>query len=123
MRLEHDITLFDREGLEAFIILAISPSMGIDLRKQFGLEVLKVGERNRDNLLLVVDAVTEVLRIPAQSVEPPSSLVTTADSEYITGIAKLEERLIILFNLERILMSYEDLNELEESEAAVAAIS
>ena len=82
----------------------------VDLRKRFFLEV---GEQTKDNRIvvidisgkdigMVVDAVTEVIRIPTDSVEPPSSVITTADSEYLLGIAKLDSRLIILLDLQRV---------------------
>ena len=83
----------------------------LDLRKRFSLEVGEQSDENRivvvdirgQDIGMVVDAVTEVLRIPANSVEPPSSVIITADSDYLLGIAKLEERLIILLDLERVL--------------------
>jgi purine-binding chemotaxis protein CheW len=56
---------------------------------------------------LVVDGVSEVLRVPAEAVEPPSSLVTTADSAYVRGVAKLGERLVLLLDLSRILLEGE----------------
>ena len=56
---------------------------------------------------VVVDAVTEVLRLAAGSVEPASSVITTSDSEYLLGIAKLESRLIILLDLEQALSTME----------------
>ena len=56
---------------------------------------------------VVVDAVTEVLRIPTESVEPPASVITTSDSEYLLGIAKLDSRLIILLDLEQVLTEAE----------------
>ena len=51
----------------------------------------------------IVDSVEEVLRIALDSIEPPSSAITTADSQYLRGIAKLEDRLIILLDLEQAL--------------------
>ena len=82
----------------------------VDLRGRFHLDV---GERSKDNRIvvidiegidigMVVDAVTEVSRIAADSVEPPSSFITTADSQYLLGIAKLNNRLIILLDLQRV---------------------
>jgi purine-binding chemotaxis protein CheW len=99
----------------------------VDLRKRFALEV---SERNRDNRILVVDiggqdigvvvdAVTEVLRIASDSVEPPSAVITTADSVYLLGIVKLEGRLVILLDLEKVLTETEK-NALTET-AAIAA--
>lgn len=83
----------------------------VDMRKRFGLTVsqqtkdsrIVVVDISNQEVGMVVDAVTEVLRIPAESVEPPSSVITTSDSAYLLGIAKLEDRLIILLDLEQIL--------------------
>jgi purine-binding chemotaxis protein CheW len=52
---------------------------------------------------VVVDGVSEVLRVSEATVEPPSPVVAGLDSEYIHGIAKLPERLVILLNLDRVL--------------------
>ena len=87
----------------------------IDLRKRFGLQVAEQDKENRivvidiggQDIGVVVDAVTEVLRITADSVEPPSSVITSAESDYLLGIAKLEDRLIILLDLERVLSEEE----------------
>ena len=87
----------------------------IDLRKRFGLPVSEQNTENRivvvdiggQDIGVVVDAVAEVLRISTGSVEPPSSVITGADSEYLLGIAKLEDRLIILLDLERVLSEEE----------------
>lgn len=83
----------------------------IDMRKRFGFPV---AEHTKDTRIVVidiggadigatVDAVTEVLRLGADSIEPPSAVITTSDSDYILGIAKLETRLIILLDLQRAL--------------------
>ncbi len=73
----------------------------IDLRKRFGLTVVvDIGDQD---IGVIVDAVKEVLRIPTDSVEPPASVITTADSVYILGIAKLDSRLIILLDLQKVL--------------------
>ena len=54
---------------------------------------------------LVVDAVSEVLRIPGDQVEYPSSIVTALENSYLRGIAKLEDRLVSLMDLEGLLPS------------------
>jgi purine-binding chemotaxis protein CheW len=51
---------------------------------------------------LVVDSVNEVLRIPAHIVEPPPALSMNTDTKYIKGIAKMQDRLIILIQLEKL---------------------
>jgi purine-binding chemotaxis protein CheW len=54
---------------------------------------------------LIVDAVTEVTRIPGDQIEPPGVLITGADNAYIRGVAKLETRLVSLMDLEGVLPS------------------
>jgi len=83
----------------------------IDLRKRFGLTIkdhdkhtrIIVVEINDMVVGFVVDAVSEVLRIPADIVEPPPPVVAGVDSEYISGVGKLEDRLLILLDLNRLL--------------------
>ena len=87
----------------------------IDLRLKFGFEeaghtdktCIVVVEIGGTMVWMVVDAVTEVLRVADASIEPPSPVVTTVDSAFITGSAKVEERLIILLDLERVLLPEE----------------
>ncbi len=83
----------------------------IDLRKRFGLAVAAPGKETRIVVVemagtqvgMIVDTVSEVLRVPASGVEPPSPIVSTVDSAFISGIAKAGSRLIILLDLEQIL--------------------
>lgn len=83
----------------------------IDLRKRFGLNPsehtkatrIVVVEMNGVAVGLVVDAVSEVLRISSETVEPPSSLLAGVDTAFIKGIAKVAERLVILLDLSRVL--------------------
>ncbi|WP_457570986.1 chemotaxis protein CheW [Desulfovulcanus sp.] len=83
----------------------------IDLRKRFGMEVKEHDKHTRiivveiNNMIVgfVVDAVSEVLRIPADTVEPPPPVVAGVDAEYISGVGKLDDRLLILLDLERVL--------------------
>lgn len=55
----------------------------------------------------LVDAVSEVLRIPKSITEPPPSIAAGINSEYITAVGKLEDRLLILLDLEKILLDEE----------------
>lgn len=87
----------------------------IDLRKRFGM---KTSEQSKDTRIIVVevlskvvgfivDSVSEVLRIPHSVIDPPPALVAGIQAEFIEGIGKLENRLLILLNLEKILSSTE----------------
>ena len=53
----------------------------------------------------VVDAVSEVFRIPASTVEPPPPVVAGVESDYISGVGKLKDRLLIMLDLDRLLSS------------------
>ena len=50
----------------------------------------------------VVDAVSEVLRIQSSTVEPPPAVVAGVESEYIKGVGKLDDRLLILLDLDKL---------------------
>lgn len=83
----------------------------IDLRKRFGLPPAEgsrdmrivVVEMNGLTVGIIVDAVSEVLRVSEDAIEPPSPIVTTVDSAFIRGIAKLDDRLVILLDLSKVL--------------------
>ena len=83
----------------------------IDLRKRFGLPEAVHTKDTRivvvhleGNLIgVIVDAVSQVLRIPADIVEPPSPVLAGVDSKYLRGIAKLDDKLVILLDLDFVL--------------------
>lgn len=82
----------------------------IDLRKRFGLAAQETTRKTRIIVVeigglpvgMVVDAVSEVLRVPEEAIEPLSPIVTTVDSAFITGVAKVNTRLIILLDLNQV---------------------
>ncbi len=83
----------------------------IGLRKRFGLPDVPldahsriiVMELNQNVVGFLVDAVSEVLRIPAHTVEQAPAVVAGIGSEYIEGVGKLDDRLLILLDLEALL--------------------
>ncbi|WP_028575893.1 chemotaxis protein CheW [Desulfonatronovibrio hydrogenovorans] len=87
----------------------------IDLRRRFGLEPAERDKNTRIVVIemegmsvgFVVDAVSEVLRIPADTVEPPPPVVAGIDAEYISGVGKLESRLLIMLDLDKLLAADE----------------
>ncbi len=87
----------------------------IDLRKRFSLPQtvetkdtrIIVVEMNGVMAGMVVDAVTEVVRVPEDNIEPPSPMVSSVDTAFITGIAKVDKRLIILLDLSKVLTGAE----------------
>ena len=95
----------------------------IDLRLKLGIPKKEhdkntriiVVEVSNKTVGFIVDAVNEVLRIPVNITEAPPEIVSGTNSEYIKAVGKLEDRLLILLDLEKI-MSLEVKQEL----AAVA---
>ena len=93
----------------------------IDLRRRFGLDSKGHDKHTRiivieiNNMIVgfVVDSVSEVLRVPAGTVEPPPPVVAGVESEYISGVGKLQDRLLILLDLDK-LLSNEDMEALSQ---------
>ncbi|MCH7553977.1 MAG: chemotaxis protein CheW [Chloroflexi bacterium] len=82
----------------------------VNLRRRFGLPVAELTDDNRivwvdvqgTDIGMIVDAVSEVTRIKTDSVEAPSSVITTAESDFVAGIAKTDDHMIILLDLDRV---------------------
>lgn len=89
----------------------------VDLRKRFGLAHDEITRNTRivvieiggNTLGMIVDGVSEVLRISSDVVEAPPPAITNVDADYLDGVAKLEDRLIILLNLEKVLNKQEQM--------------
>src|SRR5690554_7567014 len=95
----------------------------IDLRSRFGIEEQDETDSTRVIIVtvngmdvgLVVDAANDVIDIPAGTVEPPPEVVGGLEADYIRGVAKLEKRLLILLNLDKVLnaQEFEEIQNLE----------
>jgi purine-binding chemotaxis protein CheW len=87
----------------------------IDLHKRFELGSRPKTEDTRivvssfggQSVGLVVDAVSEVIRVAADSVEPIPPTISRIGTEYLDGVCKTDNRLVILLNLEMILTDME----------------
>lgn len=87
----------------------------IDLSKRLKIESstrtkasrILIVEVEKKTVGLLVDAVTEILRIPPESIEPAPDIVTSVGAEYIMGVGKLPDKLIILLDLKNILKTEE----------------
>ena len=81
----------------------------IDLRGRLGLGIegnanrVVVAEIRGQTIGMIVDGVTEVLRLPAGSVEPPPKAATGPDSAFLRGVARLEGRLFLLLDLDLVM--------------------
>jgi len=87
----------------------------IDLRSRLGMERKEHDHNTRIVVVelcgklagFVVDAVREVLRIPTSVTEPPPAVFGASKHDYVTAVGKLEDRLLILLDLEKVLSAEE----------------
>ncbi|HEV2617727.1 MAG TPA: chemotaxis protein CheW [Candidatus Acidoferrales bacterium] len=83
----------------------------VDLRKRFGESNLENNKKSRVVVVeiadrtvgLIVNSASEVLKLPPSEIAPPSSVFLDGEVEYVTGVGKLGNRLIILLDLEKTL--------------------
>lgn len=83
----------------------------IDLKKRFDIEnnskstdkrIIVVNIENK-NVGFMVDAADEVLTIDEKDIDPPSNIITKSDRQFITGIGKVGDRILIILDLVKIL--------------------
>ncbi len=93
----------------------------VDLRKRFGKKSFEPDKKNRIVVVelesraigLIVNSASEVLRIPPSEIEEPHNVFKEGELNYITGVGKLNGRLVILLDLSKILQRGE-LSRLDE---------
>ena len=103
----------------------------VDLRKRFGEKEIAANKKNRILVAevtgkmvgLIVDAASEVIKIPDSEIDLPPSVFEEGELNYVTGVGKVKGRLIILVDLSKILQKGElrRLGEIAETAAAASA--
>jgi purine-binding chemotaxis protein CheW len=87
----------------------------VDLRARFDLtaaaetqkRVIVIVEIDGQQVGIIVDKVIEVRKVLDEAIEPPSPFLASVDTAYLRGIAKVEERMIILLDLDRVFAPHE----------------
>ncbi|WP_165225242.1 chemotaxis protein CheW [Aquisphaera insulae] len=108
--------------IEGLINLRGSVIPIVNLRKRFGLPAREIDDETRTIVVnvqdktvgVVVDAVTQVMRINRDQVQPPPLGVLAVSHRYLAGLAKLDDRLLIILDIEKLF---------EADELAAAAIA
>lgn len=83
----------------------------LDLRKRFQFPEMVLGDESRIIILsvdevivgILVDSSSEVLTIENESIDHTSNLINTFEDDYINGIGKVQERMIILVDVLKVL--------------------
>lgn len=97
----------------------------LDLRKRFELPGAALSEQSRIVVTrmesrivgLIVDSVSQVMKIPKSKIQPPPQTIAGLAGEYLVGIGKMDDRMILLLDIEKILSSGEKTS-LPRAEAA-----
>jgi purine-binding chemotaxis protein CheW len=84
----------------------------VEIRTRMGLPPAEITPRSRivvvavhDRILgILVDTVSQVVKVPVQTVAPAPEEVLSANTDYISGVARWNSRLIILLDLEKLLL-------------------
>jgi purine-binding chemotaxis protein CheW len=92
----------------------------IDLRQRLKIRGHRPGANDRKTRILIVeiynhvtgfivDSVSEVMKVPVSDIEPTPHLVTSSiEAEYVKGVIKLPNRLIILLDFRQVLKTQEE---------------
>jgi len=115
------------DGIEGVINLRGRIIPVLDLRVQFRINPSELNESSRiivvevqgNTIGFIVDSVQQVILIDRNIIEPTPQMTTSIDSSYVDGVAKLEDDLLILVNLDN-LLSPEALSKLSGMNKAAA---
>lgn len=102
----------------------------LNLRQRLSLSPREIGKESRivvtevvgKTIGLLVDAVSHVIRVPVEFIERAPEEVLEVDSDYITGVCKLKNALVILMDLEK-LLKRESVDMADTREGKDAAVS
>jgi purine-binding chemotaxis protein CheW len=101
----------------------------VDLRKRFGQKSSEPNKKNRIIVVelgarafgLIVNSASEVLRLSPSEIEEPRNVFQEGELDYVTGVGKLNGRLVILLDVNRILERGE-LRNIEEVAGSASAV-
>jgi len=97
-------------SIEGVINLRSAMVPAVDLRTRFELPPAPEGHKKVVVVIelaglaigMIVDRVTDVIKLSADLIELPSSLLNSGSNAYVRGLARLDDRVIILLDLDRI---------------------
>jgi purine-binding chemotaxis protein CheW len=88
----------------------------VDLRKMLGFQTRAADKQSRIIVIeiggvvvgFLVDSVSEVVQLPESAVEAPPTFAGTVEPHYVNGVGKVEDRLLILLNLQKMFLTQEE---------------
>ncbi|MFZ3060626.1 MAG: chemotaxis protein CheW [Candidatus Methanoperedens sp.] len=86
------------------VVLNLNVIMGMETKEQDENTRIIVANIDETVMGFIVDSVSEVIRLPEKNVEPaPAVIASKIGTEYVRGVGKMEDRLLILLDLDKIL--------------------
>ena len=86
------------------VVINLNVIMGMESKEQDENTRIIVTDIGNTVMGFIVDSVSEVIRLPVNSVESaPAIIANKIGTEYVRGVGKLEDRLLILLDLDKIL--------------------
>lgn len=90
------------------VVLNLNVIMGMETKEQDENTRIIVANIDETVMGFIVDSVSEVIRLPEKNVEPaPAVIAGRIGTEYVMGVGKMEDRLLILLDLDKVLSANE----------------
>ena len=105
------------------VVIDLNHRLGFSPRDNESLARIIIAEIEDTAIGMLVNSVNGVLKLPLSSTEPtPDIIKSKINSEYLTGIGKIGDRLLILLNLAKVL-GEEETDELNQLSSLSASLS
>ena len=84
-------------------IVALRDKFGLEAKENTAMTRVIVVEVEGRLMGMVVDSASQVVRIPVDQIDPPPPVLGGFSQEFITGVGKLDDKLVILLNADAVL--------------------
>ncbi len=83
-------------------VMDLSARLGLPTHEETPQSRIIVVEVGGESIGLIVDAVSEVLRLPEDQIEPPTQMTGSESANYISALGKVNDRLVLLLDVEKV---------------------
>jgi len=105
------------------VVIDLNRRLGFSPKESDSLSRIIIVEVRDTMIGMLVNSVTGVLKLPFSSVEPtPDMIKSKINAEYLTGVGKKGDRLLIILNLARVL-GEEEIDELSQLSSSASSPS
>jgi purine-binding chemotaxis protein CheW len=92
-------------------VVNLRERLGFPKKEEDAKTKIIVTEINNSLIGFIVDEVREVIRIPKDIIEQTPTIASSIEKDLINGVAKLEDRILILLNIENLFQLQEEINQ------------